>query len=372
MSVTPSDLPFIPIAKPELGEEEKAAVMRVLDSGMVVQGPRVAEFEARFAELCGVKHAVAVASGTAALWVTLLAYEIGPGAEVITTPFSFIASSNCALFVGARPVFVDIEPETCLMDAGAIESRITERTRAILPVHLYGQPCDMATIMDIAGRHNLVVIEDACQAHGAAFEGRPVGSFGTGCFSFYPTKNMTTGEGGIVTTNDDALAERLRLLRNHGQSQRYRHDVLGYHFRTTDMQAAIGLAQIEKLAAWNEKRIANARYLSERLKGVQAPVVRPNRRHVFHQYTVRVSGNREALQNHLKEQGVGTAVHYPYPIHQQPLYQSLGYRDVLPQAEAASREVLSLPIHQALSPSDLGRIVAAVNGFQGSGIRDQG
>jgi len=367
MSATPSDLPFIPIAKPELGEEEKAAVMRVLDSGMVVQGPRVAEFEARFAELCGVKHAVAVASGTAALWVTLLAYEIGPGAEVITTPFSFIASSNCALFVGARPVFVDIEPETCLMDAGAIESRITERTRAILPVHLYGQPCDMATIMDIAGRHNLVVIEDACQAHGAAFEGRPVGSFGTGCFSFYPTKNMTTGEGGMVTTNDDALAERLRLLRNHGQSQRYRHDVLGYHFRTTDMQAAIGLAQIEKLAAWNEKRIANARYLSERLKGVQAPVVRSNRRHVFHQYTVRVSGNREALQNHLKEQGIGTAVHYPYPIHQQPLYQSLGYRDVLPQAEAASREVLSLPIHQALSPSDLGRIVAAVNGFAAPG-----
>jgi len=372
MSPTPSELPFIPIAKPQLGEEEKAAVMAVLDSGMLVQGQRVAEFEAGFAELCGVKHAVAVASGTAALWVTLLAHEIGPGDEVITTPFSFIASSNCALFVGARPIFVDIEPDTCLMDANAIESRITERTRAILPVHLYGQPCDMAAIMEVAGRHNLIVIEDACQAHGATFEGRSVGSFGTGCFSFYATKNMITGEGGMVTTNDDALAERLRLLRNHGQSQRYRHDILGYHFRTTDIQAAIGLVQLDKLPAWNEKRIANARYLSERLKGVQAPVVRPHRRHVFHQYTVRVSGNREALQNHLKEQGIGTAIHYPYPIHQQPAYQSLGYHDVLPQAEAASREVLSLPVHQALSQSDLERIVAAVNGFQGSGIRNQG
>jgi perosamine synthetase len=365
MSSTPSERPFIPIAKPQLGEEEKAAVIAVLESGMLAQGQRVAEFEARFAELCGAKHAVAVASGTAALWLTLLAHEIGPGDEVITTPFSFIASSNCALFVGARPIFVDIEPDTCLIDAGAIEDRITERTRAILPVHLYGQPCDMAAIMKIAGRHDLIVVEDACQAHGATFEGQPVGSFGTGCFSFYPTKNMTTGEGGIITTNDDALAERLRLLRNHGQSQRYRHDVLGYHFRTTDIQAAIGLVQLEKLSDWNEQRIANARYLSERLQGARVPVVRPNRRHVFHQYTVRVSGDRQALQDHLRGQGVGTAIHYPRPIHHQPLYQSLGYDDALPKAEAASREVLSLPIHPALSQSDLDRIVAAVNDFAG-------
>ena len=365
MSSTPSEQPFIPIAKPQLGAGEKAAVMSVLESGMLAQGKRVAEFEARFAELCGVKHAVAVASGTAALWVTLLAHEIGPGDEVITTPFSFIASSNCALFVGARPVFVDIDPDTCLVDASAIEAKITERTRAILPVHLYGQPCDMAAIMEIAGRHKLVVIEDACQAHGATFEGQSVGSFGTGCFSFYPTKNMTTGEGGIITTNDDSLAERLRLLRNHGQSQRYRHEVLGYHFRTTDIQAAIGLAQLEKLPAWNEQRIANAGYLSERLKGVRAPIVATNRRHVFHQYTVRVSGDRQVLQDHLSELGVGSAIHYPYPIHHQPLYRSLGYADVLPEAEAASREVLSLPVHPALSQSDLDRIVAAVNSFAG-------
>ena len=361
MSSTPSELPFIPIAKPQLGEDEKSAVMAVLESGMLVQGKRVAEFEARFADLCGVKHAVAVASGTAALWLALLAHEIGPGDEVITTPFSFISSSNCALFVGARPVFVDIEPDTCLIDANAIEDRITERTRAILPVHLYGQPCDIGAIMEIAGRHNLIVIEDACQAHGATFEGQPVGSFGIGCFSLYATKNMTTGEGGVITTNDDALAERLRLLRNHGQTARYRHDVLGYHFRTTDIQAAIGLAQLEKLSAWNEQRIANAAYLSERLQGVRVPVVRPDRRHVFHQYTIRTSGNRQALQDHLRGQGVGTAIHYPCPIHHQPLYRSLGYDYALPQTEDASREVLSLPIHPALAQSDLDRIVTAVN-----------
>jgi perosamine synthetase len=363
MSSTPSEQPLIPIAKPQLGEEEKAAVMAVLDSGMLAQGQRVAEFEARFAEMCGVGHAVAVASGTAALWLTLMAHGIGPGDEVITTPFSFIASSNCVLYVGARPVFVDVEPDTSLIDASAIEARITERTRAILPVHLYGQPCDMAAIMEIAGRYDLVVVEDACQAHGATFEGQPAGSFGTGCFSFYATKNMTTGEGGMITTDDDDLAEQLRLLRNHGQSQRYQHNILGYHFRTNDIHAAIGLAQLEKLPAWNEQRIANASYLSERLQGVRLPVVRPNRRHIFHQYTVRVSDGRQMLQDHLRQQGIGTAIHYPCPIHHQPVNRSLGYDDVLPEAETASREVLSLPVHPALSQSDLDRIVMAVNSF---------
>jgi perosamine synthetase len=366
MNSTPSERAFIPIARPQLGEEEKAAVMAVLDSGMLAQGQRVAEFEAHFAKLCGVEHAVAVASGTAALWLALLARQIGPGDEVITTSFSFIASSNAILFVGARPVFADIEPDTYLLDAAAIEDKITPHTRAILLVHLYGQSCDMAAITEIAERHDLVVIEDACQAHGATFEGRAVGSFGIGCFSFYPTKNMTTGEGGIITTDDAALAGCLRLLRNHGQSRRYQHDILGYHFRTTDLQAAIGLAQLTKLPAWNEKRIANARYLSERLQGVQVPVVRPGRRHVFHQYTIRVSGDRQALQEHLQKHGIGTAIHYPCPIHRQPVYRSLGYSDVLPQAEAASQRVLSLPIHPSLSQSDLDRIVAAVNGFTAS------
>jgi perosamine synthetase len=370
MSLTDSKRVFVPIAKPQLGDEEKAAVMRVLESGLLAQGHRVAEFEAQFAQLCGVKHAVAVASGTAALWLALLAQGIGPGDEVITTPFSFIASSNCILYVGAKPVFVDIEPDTYLLNPSAIEERITAHTRAILPVHLYGQPCDMSAIMRIARRHDLIVIEDACQAHGATYQGMPVGGFGTGCFSLYATKNMTTGEGGIITTNDDDLAERLRLLRNHGQSQRYEHVILGYHFRITEIQAALGLVQLRKLPAWTEQRIANAKYLSERLQGVQLPAVAPGRRHVFHQYTIRVNGDRATLQQHLREQRIGTAVHYPRPIHHQPFYQSLGYRDVLPEAEAASRQVLSLPIHPDLSQTDLDRIVAAVNCFVGQGQSD--
>ena len=368
MSTIPSELPFVSIAKPLIGDAEKAAVMAVLESGMLAQGKRVAEFEARFAELCQVKEAVAVASGTAALWLSLMAHDIGPGDEVITTPFSFIASSNCILYVGATPVFVDIEPDTCLIDASAVQSKITERTRALLPVHLYGQPCDVAPLVELAERYNLVLVEDACQAHGATYQGRPAGSFGTGTFSFYPTKNMTTGEGGIVTTNDETLAERMRVLRNHGQSQRYRHDVLGYHFRSSDLQAAIGLAQMDRLSEWNAQRVANATYLSERLEGVQTPVVREGRTHVYHQYTIRVPADkRDALQAHLRQANIGTAVHYPLPIHRQPLYQSLGYKDDLPNAQTAAQTVLSLPIHPALSQSDLDRIVEGVNGFFAAG-----
>jgi perosamine synthetase len=220
---------------------------------------------------------------------------------------------------------------------------------------------DMTAIMDIARWHKLIVIEDACQAHGAAFEGRPVGGFGIGCFSFYPTKNMTTGEGGIITTNDGGLAERLRRLRNHGQSQHYRHDSLGYHFRSTDLHAAIGLAQLKKLPAWNERRASNAGYLNDRLQDVYTPTTRPNRRHVFHQYTIRVSGDRQAFQDHLQKHNIGTAIHYPIPIHHQAVYQSRGYNDVLPEAEAAAHQVLSLPIHPALSRADLDRIIEAVN-----------
>jgi dTDP-4-amino-4,6-dideoxygalactose transaminase len=251
-----------------------------------------------------------------------------------------------------------------LLDVRKVEAKICERTRAILPVHLYGQACDMAPLLELAERHNLIVIEDACQAHGASYQGRPAGSFATAAFSFYPTKNMTTGEGGIVTTNDDALAEKMRVLRNHGQTERYRHAVLGYHFRSTDLQAAIGLAQLDRLAEWNAQRAANAAYLSERLRGVQTPVVREERTHVFHQYTIRVpSEKRDALQAHLYELGIGTAIHYPLPIHQQPLYRSLGYTDDLPHAQKAAQTVLSLPIHPALSRSDLDRMVEGVNAF---------
>jgi dTDP-4-amino-4,6-dideoxygalactose transaminase len=368
MSTVASELPFVSIAKPQMGEAEKTAVLAVLESGMLAQGRVVAEFESRFARLCQVKEAVAVGSGTAALWLSLIAHGIGAGDEVITTPFSFIASSNCILYVGATPVFVDIEADTSLIDVNAIEAKITERTRAILPVHLYGQPCDMAPLVELANRYSLIVIEDACQAHGATYQAQPVGSFGTGAFSFYPTKNMTTAEGGIITTNDEAMAERMRVLRNHGQTERYRHEVLGYHFRSTDLQAAIGLAQLNRLNRWNQQRVANAAYLSEGLRdlrqhGLATPVVRRDREHVFHQYTLRVPDRREALQKHLRQRGIGTAIHYPLPIHRQPLYQSLGFEDALPNAEAAGRQVLSLPVHPALSPSELSRIVEGVVSF---------
>ena len=243
---------MIPMALPLLGAEEEAAVLRVLASGQLAQGERVATFEQRFAELCHVHEAVAVSSGTAALHLALLAHNIGPGDEVITTAFSFAATANAILLVGAIPVFVDIEPDTYTLDPIDVERAITRRTKAIIPVHLYGHPCDMDRLEQLAAAYSLVLIEDASQAHAAAVNGRPVGSFGTGCFSFYATKNMTTGEGGMVTTDDPAIAERVRLLRNHGQEARYYHVALGYNLRMTEMQAALGIAQIGKSERMNE------------------------------------------------------------------------------------------------------------------------
>ncbi len=350
----------IPVARPMIGAEEKEAVLQVLDSGMLAQGERVAAFEKAFADYIGVRHAVAVSSGTTALHLALLAHGIGPGDEVITTSFTFIATANSILYVGAKPVFVDIEPDTFCIAPNQIEARITPRTKAILPVHLFGHPAEMDAIVEIAGRHGLAIIEDAAQAHGAEYHGRKVGSFGTGIFSFYPTKNMTTGEGGMVTTDDDTLAERLRLLRNHGMPRRYVHEVLGYNFRMTDIAAAIGIAQLRRLDEFNRARIANAEYLSQHLHKVVTPAVRPGVRHVFHQYTVRVPAARDEAVDKLREAGIGTGIYYPIPIHQQSLYRRIGYDDVLPETERAAREVLSLPVHPSLTRSDLDKIVQAV------------
>ena len=247
---------MISIAKPVIGEEEKKAVLEVLDSGILAQGPRVAAFEKAFAEACGVKHAVATTSGTTALYLALLANGIGAGDEVITSPFTFIASANSVLYVGAKPVFVDIDPRTFNMDASQIEAVITPKTKAILPIDLYGLCADMGAIMDIAKKHNLLVIEDACQAHTAKFNGKCAGSFGTGAFSLYPTKNMTSAEGGMLTTDDDAVAEEARVLRNHGMRRRYYHDELGYNLRMTDVHAAIGLAS---WASWPSSTPSGAR-----------------------------------------------------------------------------------------------------------------
>jgi dTDP-4-amino-4,6-dideoxygalactose transaminase len=289
---------------------------------------------------------------------------------VITSSFSFVATANAVILTGATPVFVDIEPSTYTLDPDAVALAITPRTKALLPVHLYGHPCDMLRLCQLASSRNLVIIEDACQAHGATLQGRPVGSFGTGCFSFYATKNMTTGEGGMVTTNDPHLAERLRLLRNHGQQERYLHVAMGQNLRMTDLQAAIGLAQLAKLSKFTEQRIANAAYLTSCLhECLSTPVVRPAYRHVFHQYTIRVLERRNEWMQRLQACGIGAAIHYPRPIHRQPFYleNTTLYRVVgplafgglpgsyneLPVTEAAAREVLSLPVHPGLSREDL-------------------
>ncbi len=369
---------IIPIAYPLLGAEEEAAILRVLASGQLVQGEHVAAFEKRFAELCQVEEAVAVSSGTAALHLALLAHEVGPGDEVITTSFSFAATANVILLVGAIPVFVDIDPQTYNIDPALVQAAITPRTKAIMPVHLYGNPCDMERLQAIAIANDLVIIEDACQAHAASIYGKPVGSFGTGCFSFYATKNMTTGEGGMITTNDSVIAKHVRLLRNHGQAERYRHVTLGYNLRMTEMQAALGLAQMEKLEQFTQRRIANAMFLTECLsKFVQVPVVNPGYRHVFHQYTIRVpeGQDRDEWARRLQTRGIGTGIHYPCPIHKQPLYTSspsssswggVGTRFIasqvglLPVAEVATRQVLSLPVYPALTMEELKKIATEV------------
>jgi dTDP-4-amino-4,6-dideoxygalactose transaminase len=348
-----------------ISEEEKAAVLAVLESGQLTHGPRVREFEERFAAWCGAELAIATSSGTSALHIALLAHGVGPGDEVITTPFSFIASANCVLFVGAKPVFADIEPDYYTIDPKEIISKITPQTRAIIAVHLYGQPCDMDAISEIAQEHDLIVIEDACQAHGAMIGDQPIGSFGTACYSFYATKNMTTIEGGMITTDDPEVAKHARMIRSHGSKECYVHETLGYNLRMTDLEAAIGLTQLHKLDGWNAKRQANARYLTGRLsglQGVETPRVRAGVKHVFHQYTIRLPERDRAI-GELKQQGIGVGIYYPTPIHHQPLYRQLGYDDHLPNAERACREVLSLPVHPGLTSEDLEVIVEAVVDF---------
>jgi dTDP-4-amino-4,6-dideoxygalactose transaminase len=351
----------IPIARPLMGDEEKAGVWAVLESGGLAQGARVRELEEAFAAFVGARHAVATSSGTTALHLALLAAGVGEGDEVVTVPFTFIASANAILYTGARPRFVDVRADDFCMDPARVEAAITARTRAILPVSLYGQPADLPALAAIADRHGLVLVEDAAQAHGAAIGDRRSGSWGTGCFSFYPTKNMTTGEGGMLTTSDGELAERARLLREHGMAVRYHHDVLGYNFRMTDVHAAIGLAQLPKLPAANDRRRAIAARYDAELRGVVTPVVRPGVTHVYHQYTIRVA-QRDAFADGLRERGVGSGIYYPIPVHRQKPFVALGYGDErFPVAEQLSGEVLSIPVHPALSDEDVSTVIDAVN-----------
>jgi perosamine synthetase len=360
--VTTLERRSIPVAKPLVGEEEKRAVLEVLDSGQLAQGSRVAAFEESFAKYVGTSHAIAVNSGTAALVVALQAHGVGPGDEVITTPFSFIATATSIIACGARPVFVDIDPFDLNLDPSKIEDAITDATRAIMPVHLYGHPARIAEIKEICEDNALALIEDAAQAHGAEHAGTRVGAFGTGCFSFYPTKNMTTGEGGIITTDDAEVARMARIIRNHGQEQRYVHEHFGLNWRMTDLCAAIGLVQMGHIEAWNDARISNAEALSALITAAETPRVREGDRSVFHQYTIRLAGDRDAIAKRLGEAGVGTGVHYPIPIHRQPVMQKLGLAGVeCPIAEEAAKRVLSLPVHPSLTREDLEYIAEAVN-----------
>jgi perosamine synthetase len=353
----------IPISKPYIGEAEKAAVIEVLESGILAQGPRTAMFEECFAQMCGTKFAIAVSNGTAALHISLLANGIGPDDEVITTPFTFMATVNAILFVGAKPVFVDIEPDTFNLDLSQVDSAITPRTKAILPVHLYGHMCDMDKVKAIADQYNLKIIEDACQAVTATYKGKSAGSFGTGAFSFYATKNLMCGEGGMITTNDDEIAEKCRLIRNHGMKRRYEHEMIGFNFRMTDLQAAIGLAQLERLPEFTELRRANAAYLNSKIESVITPQAKEGFGHVWHQYTVRTNPgqDRDAALGILNDLGIGTGVYYPIPTHKQPYIKEMTGDITLPVVEQMAKEVFSLPVHPQVGPHELEAIVEGVN-----------
>ncbi|NWG18494.1 MAG: DegT/DnrJ/EryC1/StrS family aminotransferase [Chloroflexi bacterium] len=355
----------IPIAKPFIGEEEKQAVVSVLSSGQLSQGPKVAEFEQAFAARHGAKHGVATSNGTTALMAAMMAHGIGPGDEVIIPSFSFFATASCVLSVGARPVFADINPDTFNLSPEAAEAAITPRTKAIMPVHLYGQAADMPAFEAICRKHGLILMEDAAQAHLSQIGDRYVGTWGTTGFSFYPTKNMTTTEGGMVLTNDDDTAQRLRMIRAQGMNVRYYHEIVGYNFRMTDMAAAIGLVQLGRLDGWTQARRNNAQAYNTRLTSVKTPVVQSGHNHVYHQYTVRVpdDADRDAVVKRLNERGIGVRVYYPLPIHQQPVFQAMdGYKDVhLPETEKATRQVFSLPVYPTLTEEELDYVVQEVN-----------
>ena len=353
---------MIPIARPDLGPEEIAAVTEVIESGMIAQGRKVAELEREWAKLVGVKHAIAMGNGTLALMSIFAGIGLGPGDEVITVSHTFAATANAILFTGATPVFVDIEPDTYLIDAKKIEAAITPRTRAICPVHLFGLVADMDMIRAIADRHGLIVVEDACQAHGATFRGRMAGSFGHGAFSLYATKNMTTAEGGFVTTDDDKLADWLRLYRNQGMRTRYQFEMLGFNFRLTDIAAAIGLAQLAKLERNTARRRAIAERYDEFFAGlpVRLPLTPDGRTHVFHQYTVEVGAERDAIVAELREAGVGADIYYPLPVHRQEYIMERGLHADLPITDAAAARTLALPMYPGLTDAEQREVIDAV------------
>jgi len=375
-----SPIRTIPIAQPRISKRELRAVERVLRSGRLRAGPIVEDFEARFARAVGAKFAVAVSSGTAGLF---LAYRtlLQPGDEIIVPDFTFVATASMAVAAGLRPVFADVHPETFTLDPAQVERRITRRTRAIAPVHLYGHPADVSALMRLARRHDLRVIWDAAQAHGAAFRGRDVGSLpDVVCYSFYPSKNMTTGEGGMLTTSSLSLATELRLLRSHGEESRYHHIRLGFNFRLTEFAAALGREQLRKLPGEVRARRRNAAALTRGLvglEGLKTPIVAPGAAHAFNLFTVRIdpttlSMSRDAFQAALARQGIETAVHYPVPLHRQPIFRGHGTDRDFPVSTRLAKTVLSLPIHPGLSHRELDRIIRAVRELSGAASKGLG
>ncbi len=358
---------MIPVARPDIDDAEIEAVSEVLRSGMLAGGKKVAELESRWAEFIGVRHAIAVSNGTVAEMCIFAGLGLGPGDEVITVGHTFNATVSSILYTGATPVFVDIDPETYDIDPDRVAAAITPRTKAICPVHLFGLPADMDPLMELAERHSLAMVEDACQAHGAEYRGRRVGSFGHGAFSLYGTKNMTTGEGGLITTDDDALADWIRMYRNQGMRERYHHEILGYNFRLTDIAAAIGLCQLDKL----ERNTARRQAIASRYDAAfqELPVVVPHvpagRTHVYHQYTLDVGPSRDAIVTDLADAGVSTGIYYPIPVHRQPYVVERGIVADLPVTDRAAARTLSLPMFPGLSDDDQSTVIEAVRAVVG-------
>lgn len=342
------------------------AVGRVMSSAAFIMGPELNAFEADFAEYARTKHAIGVGSGTDALLLAMQAAGIGPGDEVITTPHTFIATVEPILQLGARPVFVDIDPVSYNIDSTLIEAAITPKTKAIVPVHLYGQPADMTAISVVANKHNLLIIEDAAQAHGAEWDGQRVGSWGAATgFSFYPGKNLgAAGDAGGIITNNDEIAQTIRLLLNHGSESKYVHVLSGYNARMDGIQAAVLTVKLKHIEAWTEARRQHAAAYDAALAdipGIVTPKADARARHVYHLYVIRVPGDRDAFISHLHEKGIGAGIHYPIPLHLQPAFSELGFeKGSFPVAEAVASSIISLPLFPELIPEQIEQVVDAV------------
>jgi len=368
-----NNVPLVDLRKQyaPLKEEILGGIEHVLDGMCLFLGENVQGLESEFAQFCGTRYGIGVSDGTAALNIILRAMDIGPGDEVITVSHTFIATAEAILLAGARPVFVDIHPNTYLMDIAQVESKITPRTKAILPVHLYGQAVDMDPLREIASRHGLRVIEDACQAHGAEYKGRRTGGLGdAGAFSFYYSKNLGAyGEGGFIATNDAELAGKMRMIRDHGSGQRYHHDLIGFNGRLDEIQAVVLRTKLPHLQAWNEQRRLHARQYDELLRDtpVVTPVECPENQHVYHLYVIRAP-RRDELQAFLKSHGVATGIHYPIPGHLQPALSRLGYGPGdLPVTERVTEEILSLPMYAELTGEEIGTVAESIKSFYSEG-----